>query len=111
MKRYVGIDPTGRIYATSPGFRISPESEETFDFPENFDFDKQGDYRLENGALLYDPLLVENLVLSQTEEQTAALCELAGLVDTALNCIDEQDAALCELAALVTANETTGGEA
>ena len=51
---YVLIDESGRIRATTDREEYSVGMIE-FDFPENFDFSKQENYRIENDELILDP--------------------------------------------------------
>lgn len=53
---YIATDETGRIGASTPHERFA-QGMEFFEFPENFDFDKQIDYRIVEGELIYDPIL------------------------------------------------------
>lgn len=52
---YVKTDDTGRITATTQ-FEEYSEGMSEFDFPEDFDFDSQSEWRIVNGELLHDPL-------------------------------------------------------
>ena len=53
--RYVKTDETGRIGATTE-YEEYAEGMEPFDFPDNFDFLLQSDYRIVDGELVHDPL-------------------------------------------------------
>ena len=55
ISMYVSIDETGRIGATTDRADYS-EGMARFDFPDDFDFSKQGEYRLVDGDLIQDPL-------------------------------------------------------
>lgn len=55
MKRFVSTDETGRIYVTT----FEEYADETyfeFDFPEDFQWIYQSDYRIVDGELIHDPL-------------------------------------------------------
>lgn len=52
---YVGVDETGRIGVTVSDERYADESYIQIEFPDDFDFSKQGDYKIQNGELVYDP--------------------------------------------------------
>lgn len=48
-------DETGRI-TSSTGFEEFADGMQSFDFPEEFDFSKQYEYRIVNGELIHDPV-------------------------------------------------------
>lgn len=54
MKYFVNTDETGRVMATTDQEQFA-EGMSKFDFPDNFDFSKQSDYRIQNGELIHDP--------------------------------------------------------
>ena len=53
---YVSVDETGRICATTP-YEEFAEGMEEFDFPEDFNYENQNDYRIVDGELVHDPIL------------------------------------------------------
>lgn len=55
MKQWVKTDEDGRIYITCDE-KYAEEDYIEFDFPEDFSFIKQNDYRIVDGELIYDPL-------------------------------------------------------
>lgn len=56
MKRNVLLKDDMRIGATSdPPFSAGP-GEFSFDFPDGFDFERQSDWKIIDGALVYDPV-------------------------------------------------------
>lgn len=61
---YVEVDETGRIGATTEYKEYASDTALEFDFPEDFDFTKQGDYRIQNGELVYDPEAPSDEVLA-----------------------------------------------
>lgn len=50
---YVSVDETGRICATTP-YEEFAEGMEEFDFPEDFNYENQDDYRIVDGELILD---------------------------------------------------------
>lgn len=52
---YVSTDETGRIGATTEYKQFAIGMDE-FEFPEDFDFTKQHEYRIVDGELVHDPL-------------------------------------------------------
>lgn len=52
---YVSTDETGRIGATTDVEEFAIGMDE-FDFPEDFDFSVQNEYRIVDGELVHDPL-------------------------------------------------------
>ena len=51
---YVSLDEDGRICATTE-FEEYAEGMEEFTFPDDFDFNQQDEYRIQNGELIHDP--------------------------------------------------------
>lgn len=51
---YVSLDEDGRICATTE-FEEYAEGMEEFTFPDDFDFNIQNEYRIQNGELIHDP--------------------------------------------------------
>lgn len=66
---YIVTDNTGRVRASSPTPSLVDAVE--VETPEGFDDMHQGDWRLEDGALLYDPEPAQDLPTQ--EERIAAL--------------------------------------
>ena len=62
----VSLMDDSRIGATSAEFDCG-EGQFQFDFPEDFDFGKQSDYKIINGELIYDPIPVEEPTPSVTD--------------------------------------------
>ena len=52
---YVSCTEEGRIGATTPHEEYASEDMIEFDFPEDFDFSKQNQYRIEDDELIFDP--------------------------------------------------------
>ena len=52
---YVSFTEDGRIGATTPYKEYASEDMIEFDFPEDFDFSKQNQYRIEDDELIFDP--------------------------------------------------------
>ena len=52
---FVQVDENGRIGATTDNLEYAGTEMFLFDFPEDFDFNKQDDYRIVDGELIYDP--------------------------------------------------------
>lgn len=55
---YVTTDTSGRILATSEYAEYLPEEAFEFEFPDDFDFTVQNDYRVVDGELVSDPVPV-----------------------------------------------------
>lgn len=51
---YVSLDETGRIGASTE-FEEYAEGMTEFTFPDDFDFNQQDEYRIQNGELIHDP--------------------------------------------------------
>ena len=84
MIYYTTLALDGRIGATS-----STHSEgggvTQVEFPEDFDFSRQSDWRLEDGALVHDPLPIPepepsplDVMAQQVETLTLAMADLIG---------------------------------
>ena len=56
MKAYVNIDETGRIYCTVYEEQYRQPEDIEFEFPDDFDFSVQYEYRIVDGELVHDPL-------------------------------------------------------
>ena len=55
MRMYVVLTGEGRIGASSAEYVMGPETMQ-LDFPEDFNFERQMDWRVAGGELVYDPL-------------------------------------------------------
>ena len=67
---YISISEDGRIYASTDVEEFA-EGMTEFEFPEDFDFSKQNEYRIVDGELIHDP------ILPSKEEQLAELrCQI-----------------------------------
>lgn len=66
---YVSLTKDGYIGATTPYEEYASEDMIEFDFPEDFDFDKQNQYKIKDGELVFDPP-------PMSEEEKAAKTEL-----------------------------------
>ena len=83
MVHYTKTDDDGRIEVTTPYKEYSDEEMFEFDFPEDFDFGKQDDYRIVDGELIEDarPIPVEQQIsqlknkLSETDYVAAKLMD------------------------------------
>ena len=62
---YVELDDTGRISVTSQYQEYVSEDAIEFAFPDDFDFNQQDEYRIQNGEIIHDPK-------PPTEEEIAA---------------------------------------
>lgn len=82
---YVKTDDTSRITSTTQ-FEEYAEGMSEFDFPEDFDFDAQNEYRIVDGQLVHDP---------QQQSDESRIAELrANLASTDYVPIKAMDAAL-----------------
>lgn len=77
---YVSVDKSGRIMATTGSIGYKTDDMFEFNFPNDFDFLKQDDYRIVNSELIFDPVPdsdvkkeVERNALRQNQFQTAVL--------------------------------------
>ena len=52
---YVSLTEDGRIGATTPYAEYASDDMINFDFPDDFDFTKQDEYKIQNGELIHDP--------------------------------------------------------
>ena len=78
---FVHTDGTGRIESTTGSIEYAGTDMYAFDFPDDFDFLKQHDYRIVDGELVHDPLPPdESEVLAERErlraQQIGAAAEL-----------------------------------
>lgn len=55
-KYYYKLDEMERIGMTAPVSFGVPAEEDIFDFPEDFNFSKQYDYKIVDGQLVHDPV-------------------------------------------------------
>lgn len=67
---YVMTDETGRIGATT-SVKEYAEGMIEFEFPDDFNFDLQSDYRIVDGELVYDPLPVVEIEPEPTPVEAA----------------------------------------
>ena len=70
MIYYVSVDEDGRIQATTQHEEYAIGMTQ-FEFPEDFDFSKQNDYRIVDGELVYDPLPVVEIEPEPTPVEAA----------------------------------------
>ena len=77
VKVYASFDEEGRILATTPNSKFA-EGMSEFDFPDDFDFSIQDEYRIQNGELIHDPLPPsEEEIAAQTEFQRQSQLQVA----------------------------------
>ena len=55
MKKVYQLDGNGRIRLTADVIMVGTIAGEVFDFPDNFDFCHQHEYKVVDGKLVYDP--------------------------------------------------------
>lgn len=93
MIRYVSVDAAGRIMATTE-FEEYAEGMRLFEFPDNFDFLIQNEYRIENDRLIHDKLPpTEEEIRLQKEAEYRSELETATLMfvrTSAVNLSDEE---------------------
>lgn len=84
-KHYTLINNEKRITATSKDFHVGDE-EFIFDFPEDFDFSKQDDYKIINGECVYDPCIIEPVIEepTQLDKIEAQIAYIAMMTDISL---------------------------
>lgn len=70
MIYYVSVDEDSRIQATTQHEEYAIGMTQ-FEFPEDFDFSKQNDYRIVDGELVYDPLPVVEIEPEPTPVEAA----------------------------------------
>ena len=65
MKRYIGIEEDGRIYAITDSEEFKSDGDIEFELPDDFDFPHFMDYKIVNGELVYDkrPISPESEVM------------------------------------------------
>lgn len=83
MKHFVITDSDGRITATSRDFHLG-DNEFEFDFPEGFDFDRQGEYKIVNGECVHSPVSQAQEKPSQLDIIEAQVVYTAMMTDTLL---------------------------
>lgn len=69
MKHYVQTDETGRILVTVEDAAYTDETYSEFDFPEDFDFGEQSDYRIVDGALVHEVAPPSEEEIAQQQER------------------------------------------
>lgn len=74
MKKVYQLDGNGRIRLTADVVMVGTIDGEVFDFPDDFDFCHQHEYKVADGELVYDPPEVDN---TPTQEQRIAELEEA----------------------------------
>ena len=79
MKYYTALTPDGRIGATSATCHLGG-GEAEYEFPEDFDFSRQSDWRLVDGALVHDPLPTEPTMPTLQEQVNAISAALLEMV-------------------------------
>ena len=77
---YVSFTEDGRIGATTPYKEYASEDMIEFDFPDDFDFTTQNQYRIQDGELIFDPPLMseeekayETEMIRQQQLNTASI--------------------------------------
>ena len=77
---YVSFTEDGRIGATTPYKEYASEDMIEFDFPDDFDFTTQNQYRIQDGELIFDPPLMseeekayETEMIRQRQLNTASI--------------------------------------
>lgn len=55
MKKLYQLDDNGRIRLTADVVMVGTIDGEVFDFPDDFDFCHQHEYKINEGELVYDP--------------------------------------------------------
>jgi len=79
MLMHTKVDAQGRITATSKTHTCG-EGEVLQTYPEGFEFEKQNEWRIQNGVLIHDPLPQDQPAPTEAERLAAveaALLELA----------------------------------
>lgn len=67
---YVKLDKNRRIESSTEYKKFAESDAIEFSFPEDFDFSKQAEYRIEEGNLIYDPIPLSEEELSIVKEVT-----------------------------------------
>lgn len=75
MVVYVSVDKDGRIGATTDTKEFASDEMISFEFPEDFDFSIQYEYRVVDGELVHDPLSPsdEEIAAEQTRQRNAQI--------------------------------------
>lgn len=58
MNHFVGIDENGRINATTPYAEYAGDDMFEIAFPDDFDFSTQNEYRIVDGELVHEPIVI-----------------------------------------------------
>lgn len=74
MKKVYQLDGNGRIRLTADVIMVGTIDGEVFDFPDDFDFCHQHEYKVAGGELVYDPPEADT---TPTQEQRIAELEEA----------------------------------
>lgn len=67
---YVKLDQNGRIESSTEYEQFAEPDAIEFSFPEDFDFSKQAEFRIQEGNLIYDPIHLSEEELSAAKEIT-----------------------------------------
>lgn len=99
MKHYVQTDETGRILVTVEDEAYTDETYSEFEFPEDFDFSRQSDYRIVDGVLVHEvaPPTEEELALARERQRRAQMEAAVSLFVRSADLTDEQAASVSSL--------------
>ncbi len=99
MRRYVQTDETGRILVTVEDEAYTDETYSEFDFPDDFDFSSQSDYRIVDGALVHEvaPPTEEGLALARERQRRAQMEAAVSLFVRSADLTDDQAASVSAL--------------
>lgn len=92
MLRYVATDNIGRVTVTVSDKEYTDETYFKFDFPDEFDFGKQNDYRIVKGKLAHDPAppTEEELATQKEYERRTQMNQAVMLFVRTADLTDEQ---------------------
>lgn len=81
MKKVYQLDGNGRIRLTADVIMVGTIDGEVFDFPDDFDFSHQHEYKIAEGELVYDPPEADDAPtmddrVTELEKENAALKEI-----------------------------------
>lgn len=95
MIHFTATDETGRINVTVENEEYTDETYFKFDFPDDFDFSKQYEYRIVDGQLVHDPAPPsEEDIAAQKEQQRQMQLQTASMlfVRTAAVTLSDEEA-------------------
>lgn len=84
MIKFYELDADNRICVTADTAAPGAVNPQSFNFPDDFDFNKQNDYKIIDGELVYDPVPEAEAEATQLDVIEAQVTYTAMMTDTLL---------------------------